>query len=271
MKPTEEVKPTEDNYFSPEMNMRYFGHTQFVDFTKCEAKALAIVKGDYAQPMTDALLIGQYVDAHFTGNQNSFISHHPEMLKRDGTLKAVFLAADRAIARAERDDMFIKYISGVPQEIMTGKLFGYDWKIKIDAFHEGKAIVDLKCMKDFDSKYVNGMGYVSFVEAWGYDYQAAIYQAVVKDVTGEQLPFIIAGVTKQDPSDIGLFRVPQYMIDSALRVIEQTIDRYAAIKAGDVEPNRCGKCDYCRETKVLDRVVELEQEGENNAVDEERD
>ena len=253
---------TEDNYFSVENNMKYFGHTQFVDFTKCEAKALAIAKGEYAQPMTDALLIGQYVDAHFTGNQNAFISHHPEMCKKDGTLKATFLAADRAIARAERDDMFMKYISGVPQEIMTGKLFGYDWKIKIDAFHEGKCIVDLKCMRDFDPKFVDGMGHVNFCTAWGYDYQAAIYQAVVEQVTGEKLPFIIAGVTKQEPPDIGLFRIPQEMIDSALKVIENRIDRFAAIKAGQVEPKRCERCDYCRTTKVLNEVMDIHMEGE---------
>lgn len=256
------MKLTEDNYFSPEASMKYFGHTQFCDFLKCEAKALAIAKGEYEQPMTDSLLIGQYVDSYFTGDSNSFISHHPEMLKKDGTLKAVYVGAERAIKRAERDEMFMKYISGVPQKIMTGKLFGYDWKIKVDAFHEGKCIVDLKCMKDFEPKFIDGLGRVSFVEAWQYDYQAAIYQKIVEDVTGEKLPFIIAGVTKQDPADIGLFRIPQHMIDSALKVIEAMIDRFAAIKAGDVEPRRCEKCDYCRSTKVLDKVVDIEQEGE---------
>ena len=253
---------TEDNYFSPEASMKYFGHTQFVDFTRCEARALAIAKGEYAQPMTDALLIGQYVDSYFTGNSNAFISHHPEMLKRDGTLKAVYQAADRAVHRAERDDMFMKYISGVPQKIMTGKLFGYDWKIKIDAFHEGKCIVDLKCMRDFEPRFAEGMGRVDFCTCFGYDYQAAVYQAIVEDVTGEKLPFVIAGVTKQDPADIGLFRIPQTMIDSALKVIESQIDRFAAIKAGDIEPKRCEKCEYCRETKKLDQVVEIQMEGE---------
>lgn len=256
------MKLTEDNYFSPEASMKYFGHTQFCDFLKCEAKALAIAKGEYEQPLTDSLLIGQYVDAYFTGDANSFISHHPEMLKKDGTLKAVYIGAERAIHRAERDDMFMKYISGAKQKIMTGKIFGYEWKIKVDAFHEGKAIVDLKCMRDFDSKFVDGLGHVDFCTAWGYDYQAAVYQAIVEDVTGEKLPFIIAGVTKQDPSDIGLFKIPQTMIDGALKVIEATIDRFASIKAGEVEPRRCGKCDYCRATKVLNSVEEIRQEGE---------
>ena len=255
---------TEDNYFSPEAELKYFGHTQFVEFTKCEARALALAKGEYQEKMTDALLVGQYVDAYFTGDINSFKSHHPELFKRDGSLKATYVAADRAIARMEQDEMFMKYLHGAPQQIMTGKLFGYDWKIKIDAYHEGKAIVDLKCMKDLEPHYVEGLGRVSFVEAWGYDYQAAIYQAIVQDVTGEKLPFIIAAGTKQDPADIALLNVPQHMIDSALHVIEHMIDRFAAIKAGDVEPKRCEKCDYCRETKVLDRVADVEMVGEKD-------
>ena len=255
------MKLTEDNYFSPEADMAYFGHTQFVDFMDCEARALATCKGEWQLPMTDALLAGQYVDAALTGSTGDVLGKHPEMLKRDGTLKATFAGAERAVARARRDDLFMQYINGAKQEIMTGKLFGYDWKIKIDAFHEDK-IVDLKCMKDFEPKFIEGKGRVSFVEAWGYDYQAAVYQSIVKDVTGEKLPFIIAGVTKQDPSDIGLFEIPQYMIDSALKVIENTIDRFAAIKAGLIEPHECGKCAYCRETKVLDGVEPIEIQGE---------
>lgn len=256
------MKLTEENYFSPEADMKYFGHTQFIDFMDCEERALATCKGEWQMPMTDALLAGQYVDAALTGSTGDVLGKHPEMLKRDGTLKATFAGAERAVARARRDEMFMKYINGAQQKIMTGKLFGVDWKIKIDAFHEGKAIVDLKCMKDFEPKYIDGKGRVSFVEAWGYDLQAAIYQSIVKDVTGEQLPFIIAGVTKQDPSDIGLFEIPQYMIDSALKIIEARIDRFAMIKAGAIEPTRCEQCAYCRETKVLNKVETIEMIGE---------
>ena len=256
------MKLTEANYFSPEADMKYFGHTQFIEFMDCEERALATCKGEWQLPLSDALLSGMYVDAALTGSVGDVLGKHPEMLKRDGTLKSTFAGAERAITRAQRDDTFMKYINGAKQEIMTGKLFGYEWKIKIDAFHEGKCIVDLKCMKDFEPKFVDGKGKVSFVEAWGYDYQAAIYQAIVKEVTGEQLPFIIAGVTKQDPSDIGLFEIPQYMIDSALKVIENNIERFAMIKAGEVEPRRCGKCAYCRETKVINGIETIEQIGE---------
>ena len=49
----------------------------------------------------------------------------------------------------------------------------------------GKAVVDLKIMRDFEPKYVDGMGKVNFIEAWGYDFQGGIYQAI----EGDHLPF----------------------------------------------------------------------------------
>lgn len=42
---------TAENYFSPEMNMAYMGSTQFKAFDRCEAAALAEVRGEYAPPL----------------------------------------------------------------------------------------------------------------------------------------------------------------------------------------------------------------------------
>ena len=50
------------------------------------------------------------------------------------------------IARIERDEYFMKYMSGQKQVIMTGELFGAKWKIKIDSYIPDVAIVDLKVM-----------------------------------------------------------------------------------------------------------------------------
>lgn len=37
---------TAENYYTPEMNMAYMGSTQFKAFEKCEAAALAELKGE---------------------------------------------------------------------------------------------------------------------------------------------------------------------------------------------------------------------------------
>ena len=162
--------------------------------------------------------------------------------------------------------MFTKYMSGEKQVIMAAKLFGHDFKIRVDSYHPGKAIVDLKVMRDFAPMYVEGSGRVNFALAWKYDFQGAIYQAVERqyredqgEVDAKPLPFIIAGATKQkDGTDIGLFGFPQHELDSAMKIIERYIDHFADVKSGLVEAKRCETCSYCRQTKVLKTVETLE-------------
>lgn len=246
---------TNENYFDLENQMKYFGASQFKSFMDCEARTMAELKGEYEREPSTALLVGSYVDAHFEGTLDLFQAKHPELFKRDGSLKSDYVQAEEIINRIEQDEMFMRYMSGEKQVIKTGKLFGYDWKIKIDSYHPGKAIVDLKIMKDFEPIYVPELGKVNFIEAWKYDFQGAIYQAI----EGNNLPFIIAAATKQkDATDIGLFQVPQYKLDSALKIIEHFIDHFADVKSGLVEPKRCEKCAYCRMTKKLKRLEILE-------------
>ena len=83
---------------------------------------------------------------------------------------------------------------------------------------------------------------------WRYDIQGAIYQKGVEIVTGEKLPFYLAVVTKEKVMDRDIWQVPQSTLDMALRQVEN-IGRYADIKAGLIEPVRCGKCDYCKSIK----------------------
>lgn len=247
---------TRENYFDRENEEKYFGSSQFKSFMDCEARTMAKMRGEYQEEPSTALLVGSYVDAHFEGSLDLFRAQHPEILKRDGSLKSEYVQAEEIIHRIERDDMFMKYMSGEKQVILTGKLFGQDWKIRMDSYHAGKAIVDLKIMKDFEPKYVESMGKVNFVEAWGYDFQGAIYQAI----EGGSLPFIIAGATKQrDGADIGLFRIPQYKLNSALKIVEHYIDHFADVKSGLIEPARCERCAYCRATKKLTSVQMLEE------------
>ena len=42
-------KITEENYFSPEINMAYMSTSQFKAFMDCEARALAEAKGEAAE------------------------------------------------------------------------------------------------------------------------------------------------------------------------------------------------------------------------------
>jgi hypothetical protein len=243
-------------YFSPAMQQKYMSVSQFKAFRKCEAAALSAVYGQYTQEQSTALLVGSYVDAHFDGTLDAFKASHPEILKRDGTLKADYAQADQIIERVERDTMFAKYMSGDKQVVMFGEIAGVPYKIKMDSYHAGKAIVDLKIVRDFQ-KLWDGHARVPFIEYWGYDVQGAVYQEIVRQNTGETLPFFIAAATKESTPDIAVLSIGQDRLDYCLEEVKRWSPRYNGLKTGEIEtPERCGHCSHCKETKIIEKIVD---------------
>ena len=244
---------TSDNYFSPEATKQFWSVSLFKAFDKCEAAGLAQVEGRYERELTDALLIGSYVDAYFSGDLDGFIKvHGDKMFKKNGELLAKFDHANDIIDRVESDMLMMDYLKGEKQVIRTGELFGVPWKIKMDVF-DGERIVDLKCVKDFHDVYEEGFGKRPWIEYWGYDIQAAVYQRIeqISSQRAEPLPFYIVVVTKEKTPDIKIIRFPQWILDTALKVVESKIDRFDLVKSGELLPERCEQCDYCKITKVL--------------------
>jgi hypothetical protein len=248
---------TAENYHSPEMNMKYMGTSQFKAFMECEAGALAEVKGEYIQEKTVSFLVGSYVDAYYERTLDKFMAENPDIFTLKGTLKSEYKHAEYIIQRLERDEFFKKYMAGQKQVIKTGDIEGVPFKIKIDSYHPGKAIVDLKIMRDFEQIWKDGLK-LSFVEAWQYDIQAAVYQAV----EGNNLPFFIAAGTKEKPEpDLAIISIPQERIDYCLNQVKENIQRFADIKKGLIEPTRCERCDFCKSTKILNEIVEYDKLG----------
>ena len=246
---------TAENYFSIESNMKCMGASQFKAFMECEAGALAEVKGEIERETSVSQLVGSYVDAHYEGTLDLFKAKNPAIFTKAGDLKSEYKHAEYIIERLERDELFQKYMAGEKQVIKVGEIDGVPFKIKIDSYHPGKAIVDLKVMKDFGGIWKDGLK-LSFVEAWGYDFQAAIYQAV----EGNNLPFFIAGATKEKPEpDLGIFSIPQDRLDWCLNEVKANIHRIVEIKQGKIEPERCEHCTYCKQTKILTEIIDYTQ------------
>ena len=247
------ISLTSENYHTTTANSDYWSVSLFKAFDKCEASGLAMVRGEYEQEQTTSLLVGSYVDAYVSGTQTSFIEQHPEIFNsRTGELKADYRKADELIRTIESQPLMVEYLTGEKQTIVSAELFDVPWKIKIDV-HGGNRIVDLKTVKDFEPLYKEGFGRVSWIEYWGYDIQGAIYQKIEQIASGrtEPLPFYIVAVTKEKVPDVAVIQIPQHVLDTALKVVESKIDRFDLVKHGDIEPNRCGKCDYCKRTKKL--------------------
>jgi hypothetical protein len=243
---------TAEIYFSPEAELHYIGHTQFCNFQRCEAQALAMIRGEYIEEPTTALLIGSYVDAYFSGTLPLFKAQHPEIFTLKGGLKSDYIQAEHIIERIEADPQFMAAISGGSQVIMTGEIEGVPVKIKVDSLLPDR-IVDMKIMRDMADVYdKENREWLPFWRAWGYDIQGAIYREVVRQNTGKLLPFGLAVATKEKPEpDIDLLTLPAAALDEALEVVRSQIVYFDGLKKGLYEPERCGKCPYCRATKVL--------------------
>lgn len=253
---------TSENYFSKEANNEYLSVSQYKDFVGtmgklgCEEQALAKLNGTWEMEKTTALLVGSYVDAHFEGTLDVFKAQNPEIFTKQGTLKAEYRKAEDIINRCERDPLFMQYMSGQKQVIMTTDMFGSPWKIKIDSYLEGQAIVDLKVMRELHkAEYAKDFGYMNFIEYWGYDIQGAVYQEVVYRNTGKRLPFFIAGATKETEPDLELIWIPDDHLKEKLIEVERNTPNIVALKNGEVTPTRCEMCDYCRHTKVLTKAI----------------
>ena len=203
------------------------------------------------------------------------------MFKRDGGLKADYIQAEQIIQYLENDDLFVDFMSGKKQVIMTGTIEGVEVKIKIDSYIDsalGKeimrkypeiaeildlsegAIVDLKIVKDFEPIYVPEKGRLNWIEAWEYDLQGAVYQEVVRQNIGKVLPFlIVAGTKEKSGPDKAIIEIPQSYLDVELGRFRKNVQFYDAIKKGLIEPDRCEHCAYCKATKVLTKPISLEE------------
>ena len=246
---------TNENYYSNIANQSYMSVSQFKQFRKCEAAAMAQLRGTWEQPKTTALLVGSYVDSWFEGTLGDFYKQNPQICKKDGSLKADYVQAAEIIDRVQQDELFMEYMGGEKQVICTGELFGCKWKIKIDSLLPDK-IVDLKVMRSMER--IMGK---SFVEHWGYDLQMAIYSAI----HGEGLDTYLAVTTKQTPPDLAIIHIPDWRREELLSEVERAMPRILAVKAGKAAPERCGVCEYCRATKKLTEPMEFELVGLSNA------
>lgn len=229
---------TEIDYYSKEANRKYFSVSQYKEFMKCEAAAMASIRGEYERPVTRALLVGSFVDSYFEGTLDEFIRQHPAVYTRKQELRSEFKKADEIIRRIKADPLFMQFMSGEKQKILTFELFGAKWKMKMDSFLPGICITDLKVVMNCRS-----------LPFWRYDLQGAVYQKGAELCGYGNLPFYLAVATKEKIPNLDIFQIPQPTLDMALVEMERNMERFLAVKNGFEEPHFCGECEYCRSVK----------------------
>ncbi len=251
---------TAENYHSPEVNKEYMSVSMFKMFDACEASAMAKLRGEYNPFQADALLFGQAVH-HWNqyGEIDTFIDQHPEMYStRTKSIYAKFEGIHDCIQALKTDKVCTMALQGQKEVIFTASMFGTPWKIMIDAYNPDYGMFsDLKTMKDIDSKYWDGKRYVSFVEHYGYDIQMSVYAEVERLATGrlERLEPHIVVVTKQSPPRKKILTGFLQTADEMLIYVEDRMQRILQVKAGQLAPSNCGKCDWCAgqmEAEIVD-------------------
>ena len=113
---------TAENYYSPEANEEYMSASFVKAMRKCEAAAMAELRGEWERPESTALLQGQFVDECLTGDYGAWVMKHPEVSRRDGNLKAEFMKCQEMVTRARKDRVFMDTMEGEHQVIRTGIL-----------------------------------------------------------------------------------------------------------------------------------------------------
>ena len=279
------MKLTNRNYYSGKANQEYFSVSQFKDFARCEAMAMAKLKGEYEQPQSSALLLGSFVDEMLTGTKKSQVkfvvenfekifqksSRYMKMPERDrldfvneewGELfkyenakpYAEIVQALNTIERIKQQPLMMEHFKSRHQVIMTGEIAGVPFKIKMDNYKPGEFISDGKYMSSLRSPNL----FEPLVKYWGYDIQGAVYQEIVFQNTGKRLPFYLDIGTKEKPAHLAIAKIDQADLDEALETVIKKVPRYQAIKKGKIEPERCEDydCNYCTETFIITEPID---------------
>ena len=267
---------TDDNYYTLEADLEYCSASQYLDFIGrpaiqgCEARAMAKLKGEYAEETTKAMLIGSILDCLWELNDKTLeekiqiiADKYPECISSRGAtkgeLKNEYKQAIQLYQRTLKDELFCQFMSGEKQVIMTGEIEGLPFKIKMDSYIPDVAIVDLKTTQDASKnyrKYIADSGNrETFYRSMGYDTQLAIYREIVRQNTGKTLRCYLAVIDKKEHPLPQIIELTPKMLDDALASVKANIPTIKLLKSGEITSYvRCEECDYCRDTykcKVL--------------------
>jgi hypothetical protein len=254
------MKLTQRNYYGPKASKEYMSVSQFKDFLKCPAMAMAKLKGEYIPERGRALLLGSLVDEMLTGtkkSQDAFIDENrAELFKKNGDPCADVEQALETVERVRKQPLMMHYLSGKHQVIMSGEIEGVPFKIKMDSYDPEEYITDLKYMASLRSPNL----FTPMVEYWGYDLQAACYQEIVRQNIGKRLPFYFDVATKEKPAHLAVGQISQWNIDKAMETVRGNIVRFQKIKTGEIEADRCEDygCEWCTSTKIITEPIDTD-------------
>lgn len=147
---------THKDYHSQENETRYMRNSQYKNWLRCQAETLAVLRGEWERPITDALLVGSMVDAALTTPEDYpqwKTDHAADILGKNGKTLAAYVGAEAMIERVKADLIYRDIVaSAESQVILTGTIGDHEWSYMADWIVKGKTnpvILDLKTCPDF--------------------------------------------------------------------------------------------------------------------------
>lgn len=266
---------TQDNYYD---DKNYMSVSRFKQYLECEAKALALDSGKWIDDHDQKpLVFGNYVHSYFESKEahEKFLEEHQSDLfssRKPYGLLADYKLADKVIATLEADELFNNLYHGrkgdrVEKEmIVTGTIAGVPFKGKIDSInHTRNYMVDLKTMKTiYGEEWCQELrrkvpGAIANIINFHYHVQTAVYQELLRQTIGRSYRPLIVAVSKENEPDKEILGLDEETLSEGLEYVSERVGHVWDVVTGKIEPSKCGKCNYCRSKKKLNRIVSISE------------
>lgn len=254
-----------NNYFSIEMDKRYFSVSQYKSFKNCSLKALH----DLEVPDTtykQAFLEGQLFENLVAGDPILFkAQHYEDIIAKTGPTKGQIKKEFQKVVNAAEKFNSQKFFKDIinkceKQVILTGVIDDVPVKCCLDLFdRETFSIYDIKCMKDFNEQWSKEeKKYIPWYYAWGYVLQLAVYRLIVKqNFNVEPKEVALLAASKEEIPDIQALKFDESLLGLELAEFKNNIKHYDNLKKGLEKPIACGHCEYCKRIKVIEKFEEV--------------
>lgn len=236
--------------------------TLFKRFMACEFSALHDLKNP-AEDDAEALVVGNYVHSYFESVKAhaTFVKDHEQTINSRGRKpKAAFVKAQKMIDRLNNWHAFKAAYKGEKEAIVTGNIFGVDWKGKIDCLNvEAGIFFDIKTTRSIHDHIWNEETRTkeNFVVRYNYTLQMAAYKTMLEQMYGQEFTPVIVAVSKEDHPDIQMISFDGYDFEQDLQLIKDNQEHIMNVIYGKAEPFKCGHCDYCKDTKQPTDVISV--------------
>lgn len=217
---------------------------------ECPAKQVARDKGEYVFETTQAMLVGKYAEAKLCG------SELPEgTLKGNGDPYAWTTNADETTGRMLNDTVIQEFLEGEQQAEFKFDYRGVNWVSIPDIInHERKRVVDIKKTANFDLIWSKEYGTkVPFYTDRDYFLQLALpalhfgYDAYLMVLTVEK------------PGNYDIIQLSEKDMRDSLETAICESEHLLKIRKEEIPATRCERCAYCRSTKKITEIKEVQK------------